>query len=174
MEISQPYKGANAHLKTTYYELLNYGNSAVMVGMIVMWSGAVANIPTGWALCDGNNGTPDLRDRFIVAAGNSYNPGNNGNPDTHRHAVDPPQTSLSINSAGAHTHSFPSGWYKRDFSNGNKSGIDTNGNDIKQQSTRSAGSHAHSGTVNIAQFNSGSSSGLNRPKWYALCFIMKV
>ena len=37
-------------------------------GLIVMWSGSIASIPGGWALCDGNNGTPDLRDKFIVGA----------------------------------------------------------------------------------------------------------
>jgi microcystin-dependent protein len=37
-------------------------------GIIVMWKGSVASIPDGWALCNGSNGTPDLRDRFIVGA----------------------------------------------------------------------------------------------------------
>jgi len=37
-------------------------------GVIVMWSGAIADIPTGWALCNGSNDTPDLRDRFVVCA----------------------------------------------------------------------------------------------------------
>ena len=37
-------------------------------GVIVMWSGRIADVPSGWALCDGNNGTPDLRERFIVGA----------------------------------------------------------------------------------------------------------
>ena len=41
----------------------------VPVGSIVMWSGAVEDIPSGWALCDGTVGTPDLRDRFVVGAG---------------------------------------------------------------------------------------------------------
>lgn len=40
----------------------------IPAGVIVMWSGAIANIPAGWALCDGTNGAPDLRDRFIVGA----------------------------------------------------------------------------------------------------------
>lgn len=40
----------------------------IPVGVIVMWSGTVATIPSGWALCNGSNGTPDLRDRFIVGA----------------------------------------------------------------------------------------------------------
>ena len=44
----------------------------VPVGGIIMWSGATNNIPTGWALCDGQNGTPNLQDKFIVGAGNTY------------------------------------------------------------------------------------------------------
>ena len=40
-------------------------------GVIVMWSGLTTNIPPGWTLCDGNNGTPDLRDRFVVGASQS-------------------------------------------------------------------------------------------------------
>jgi hypothetical protein len=38
-------------------------------GMVALWSGRVAEVPAGWALCDGRNGTPDLRDRFVVGAG---------------------------------------------------------------------------------------------------------
>jgi hypothetical protein len=52
--------------------------SIIPTGVIVMWSGTVASIPAGWALCNGTNGTPDLRDRFIVGAGNTYTPGNTG------------------------------------------------------------------------------------------------
>ncbi len=44
----------------------------VPVGGIILWSGAIASIPTNWALCNGANGTPDLRDRFVVGAGSSY------------------------------------------------------------------------------------------------------
>jgi len=40
----------------------------VPVGGIILWSGTIAAIPGNWALCDGNNGTPDLRDRFVVGA----------------------------------------------------------------------------------------------------------
>jgi hypothetical protein len=42
--------------------------AAFPVGGIIMWSGTVATIPSGWALCNGSNGTPDLRDRFIIGA----------------------------------------------------------------------------------------------------------
>jgi len=41
-------------------------------GMILMWSGLLSKIPTGWVLCDGNNGTPDLRNKFIIGAGSTY------------------------------------------------------------------------------------------------------
>ncbi len=44
------------------------GSSGIPSGGIIMWSGTVATIPTGWELCDGNNSTPDLRDRFIIGA----------------------------------------------------------------------------------------------------------
>ena len=75
-----------------------------------MWSGVASAIPSGWYLCDGNNGTPDLRNRFIVGAGSTYQPGNTGGSDSvtltteqmpsHAHGH-----SLSAASAGAHTHS---------------------------------------------------------------------
>ena len=79
-------------------------------GIIAMWSGVASAIPSGWYLCDGNNGTPDLRNRFIVGAGSTYQPGNTGGSDSvtltteqmpsHAHGH-----SLSAASAGAHTHS---------------------------------------------------------------------
>jgi hypothetical protein len=55
-----------------------YANSGITSslpsGVIVMWSGSIGSIPSGYALCDGTNGTPNLTDRFIVGAGNTYNP----------------------------------------------------------------------------------------------------
>jgi hypothetical protein len=44
----------------------------IPTGIISMWSGSIASIPTGWLICDGTNGTPDLRDRFVVGAGSTY------------------------------------------------------------------------------------------------------
>ena len=52
--------------------------SAVPAGGIIMWSGSIGSIPSGYVLCNGSNGTPDLRDRFVVGAGNSYSVGSNG------------------------------------------------------------------------------------------------
>ena len=83
-------------------------------GLIAMWSGASNAIPSGWFLCDGNNNTPDLRNKFIVGAGSSYEVGATGGSDSitltadqipsHGHAM----TGLSCSSEGAHTHSYSS------------------------------------------------------------------
>lgn len=54
-------------------------------GMICLWFGAILAIPDGWQLCNGSNGTPDLRDKFIVGAGNTYNPDDNSAVSTHTH-----------------------------------------------------------------------------------------
>ena len=42
--------------------------NAIPTGLISLWSGSIASIPSGWYLCDGNNSTPDLRDKFIIGA----------------------------------------------------------------------------------------------------------
>lgn len=46
----------------------------MMPGMIMLWYGAVVDIPSGWALCDGTNSTPDLTDCFVIGAGDTYAP----------------------------------------------------------------------------------------------------
>ncbi len=61
---------------------------ALTNGQIGIWSGAIIDIPAGFALCDGNNGTPDLRDRFIVGAGDTYNPDDTGGSNNHTHDFD--------------------------------------------------------------------------------------
>ena len=85
------------------------GGESIPSGIITIWSGASDAIPSGWWLCDGQNGTPDLRNRFIVGAGSSYGVGNTGGSDTvvldanqipsHSHGF-----SLSAGSSGSHTH----------------------------------------------------------------------
>jgi hypothetical protein len=54
-------------------------------GVIVMWSGSLEEIPTGWALCDGSNGTPDLRDRFVMGVGARKYMGTIGGSHAHEH-----------------------------------------------------------------------------------------
>jgi len=45
-----------------------------MKGIVCLWGGAIIDIPAGWLLCDGNNGTPDLRNKFVLGSGDTYNP----------------------------------------------------------------------------------------------------
>lgn len=54
---------------------------------IAAWYGSIASIPEGWFLCDGNNGTPDLRDKFIVGAGGAYNPDDSSDVFNHNHSL---------------------------------------------------------------------------------------
>jgi len=70
-----------------------------MKGIIALWSGDFDDIPFGWKLCDGTNGTPDLSQRFIRAAGVGMDPHRVGGTTSHRHAVD----------FGSHAHDLPSG-----------------------------------------------------------------
>jgi len=58
---------------------------ALPAGSILLWSGAIVDIPSGYLLCDGSAGTPDLRDRFIMGAGGTYAPGASGGASTHVH-----------------------------------------------------------------------------------------
>lgn len=54
----------------------------IPTGLISMWSGQIGDIPDGWTLCDGTDGTPDLQDRFIVGAGNQYTVDQTGGKET--------------------------------------------------------------------------------------------
>lgn len=157
------------------------GNGAVVRGMIMMWSGAADNIPTGWALCDGRNSTPDLRDRFIVGAGGRYPSDSNGEPDQHRHQVALPRATVGTAAAGAHNHAPPSSWYNRSLlgdvaAAGKKrhNAIDRGGNSVNSVRTSSAGNHSHSVSIDLPPANTTTIGGENRPRWYALSFIMKL
>lgn len=57
-------------------------------GTILMWSGAIVDIPAGFNICDGNNGTPDLRDNFVVGAGSGHIVGHTGGTLYHSHSGD--------------------------------------------------------------------------------------
>lgn len=59
--------------------------AAMPAGVISLWSGEISNIPNGWSLCDGQNNTPDLRDRFVIGAGGDVNVNDTGGTDTHNH-----------------------------------------------------------------------------------------
>jgi hypothetical protein len=64
-------------------------SAGVPVGGIILWSGAIVDIPAGWALCDGGGdpARPDLRDKFVVGAGTTYDPGAAGGATSHAHVL---------------------------------------------------------------------------------------
>ncbi len=57
----------------------------IPAGIITIWSGAIVDIPPGWILCDGNGGSPNLTDRFVIGAGDSFAPDDTGGAATHTH-----------------------------------------------------------------------------------------
>ena len=143
------------------------GNGIIPVGGIIMWSGAIVSIPTGWALCNGSNGTPDLRDRFVVGAGNAYSPGNSGgSPDavvvSHNHEITEP------NGGQGHLHSYNSGINFGDP-------LRLQGNDLN--TPRYGGDTRNTNYVTTGiSINSTGSSGTNAnlPPYFALAYIIRV
>ena len=85
--------------------------TALPIGTVAIWSGSIASIPTGWQLCDGTNGTPNMVDKFFVGAGTTYSVGSTGGSSTvtlsssqitgHSHTI-----SVSLAPDGAHLHSI--------------------------------------------------------------------
>ena len=80
-------------------------SNTVPSGLIAIWSGSTGSIPSGWLLCNGSNGTPDLRNSFILGAGNTYAVGATGGSTdaivvSHTHAA----TSTSVVSDPGHNH----------------------------------------------------------------------
>lgn len=77
----------SSEVNQNFSDLVTGLNKAMPSGGIILWSGAVGDIPAGWYLCNGANGTPDLRNRFIVGAGSSYSVGGSGGAATHLHGA---------------------------------------------------------------------------------------
>lgn len=71
----------------------------MMPGMIMLWYGTEASIPSGWHVCDGTAGTPDLTGRFVSGGGNGNVPGTTGGANTHTHTF----------TGDGHTHDLASG-----------------------------------------------------------------
>ena len=141
--------------------------SIVSPGMILMWSGATNAVPRGWNLCDGTNGTPDLRDRFIVGAGNTYRVGDIGGSASVTLTVNQiPSHSHTMEEAGLHSHTYSKTEY--DSENMYDTHLDDYPSDSNAQ-TSEDGLHTH--IINAA---GGGQSHENRPPYYALAYIMKL
>ena len=126
---------------------------AVPSGGIIIWSGAANAIPSGWVLCNGQNSTPDLRDRFVVGAGSgsSYSVGDTGGANS---------VTLTTNQIPSHTHSYVGHTYPGSGPEQNQSGGPEDRTSFNVNKT--------TGSTGSGQ------SHENRPPYYALCYIMKT
>ena len=148
-----PYFGDGSNLSSV---------PGVPVGGIIMWSGATNNIPSGWALCDGNNGTPNLQDKFIVGAGSSYAVAATGGSANavviqHNHGINDP----------GHQHT----WSRQDAQNdvGYRPWPASN-NDCKETVVNTG-----SNTTGITINNEGESgTNKNLPPYYALAYLSLI
>jgi microcystin-dependent protein len=152
-----------------------WGNTFVS-GMIMMWSGTIASIPTGWLLCNGSSGTPDLRNRFIVGASvdnagvaNTAITGSNTQTGGSKDAIVVSHTHTATSTDSGHTHSVVQ-------EGGRSGGAYQNGSNPQFRGESSATLTTASGTANITTTvaSSGSSgTNANLVPYFALAFIMK-
>jgi hypothetical protein len=73
-------------------------------GMVMQWYGPSNAVPSGWSVCDGSNGTPDLRNKFVVGAGATYGLGTTGGATTSSSNNQTVTFSGSTDNAGSHSH----------------------------------------------------------------------
>jgi len=166
-------------IATTAFVVAN----AVPSGAILLWSGSVASIPSGFVLCDGTNSTPDLRNSFVVGAGDTYDPDDTGGSAD---AVVPEHT----HTQAAHEHLIM-GYTGGGLPSGGGGGYTTTVTDSNRLNAVAAladadTSYALKGTTNAADRGLSSSetptinstgesaTNANLPPYYALAYIMKT
>lgn len=140
--------------------------AAIPTGVITMWSGSIASVPSGWYLCDGSNSTPDLRDRFVVGAGSTYAVAATGG-SANAVLVSHTHTATSTVTDPGHQHNLP----------GSTSSGGINQTQIGAANT-SVNATSASATTGITVATSNSTEGVsatnaNLPPYYALAYIMK-
>jgi len=150
----------------------------IPTGLIIMWHGLLANIPTGWDLCDGTNGTPDLRNSFIRGAANAANPGTTGGSATHTHdshaaqthsgtaATDHPALTHSGGAVGNHTQLTDAFTSSPTIST-----LSSNTHSVTQASQHAA--RAHSVTQPSQHGAESHSSSSSEPAYYTVAFLRK-
>lgn len=140
----------------------------VPAGLISLWYGAVGAVPAGWYLCDGTNGTPDLRDKFIVGAGNTYSVGATGGS---ANSIVVAHTHTATVTDPGHQHSFSSG---QNTTSGTTTGgylTDTNAN-ITATYAKAISTTTGITVTNASEGTSGTNANL--PPYYALAYVMKA
>jgi hypothetical protein len=149
-----------------------WGN-AFVAGMIMLWSGSSASIPSGWLLCDGSSSTPDLRNRFVVGAGSTYAVGATGG-SADAIVVSHTHTATVTDAGHRHIEGFAG------VNSGASYGVTTapTGN-LNDQFSSTTSNHPFTSTettgITVANSTTGSSgTNANLPPYYALCYIMKA
>ena len=157
-------------------------DSSLPSGSIIPWYGNLGSIPNGFRLCDGSNGTPDLRDRFIVGAGNSYGLSAVGGAShvqlswnempSHAHTrgtMNITGTTATSNDLNSYPHVFTGAfyWYYND-------GSARNANDHDGRSVARIGFDASRTWTGETSYAGSNWAHENRPPYYALYYIMKV
>lgn len=144
--------------------LCSTGSTVVYKGMIGMWLGTLATIPGGWALCDGTNGTPDMRDKFLKIANTTGEIGNTGGSNTHTHAAQ----AHSHTSNGTHTHTAPALSHTSAIAQ-NGSGVD-----IAILANDHAAFTSAASTGTYASANTTADSSDNQPPFRTVAFIQLI
>mgnify|MGYP003675768620 CR=1 FL=1 len=146
----------------------------IPTGIIMLWSGASNAIPTGYALCNGSNSTPDLRNRFVIGAGSTYAVGaTGGSADatnvSHTHLlidsgdVNPLVTSNLSSSSSVAGETLGGTDFAYTLAAGNSSAAN-----VGKSSTSTTGISVSNATVGSSATNA------NLPPYYSLCYIMKT
>jgi microcystin-dependent protein len=144
--------------------------ATIPAGLISMWSGSIGSIPSGWYLCDGSNGTPNLTDRFIIGAGSTYAVNGTGgissvtlttnNMPSHTH------TATSTVTDPGHTHTPGS------ISTNNRNAGTSNGGSVQDPGAIPSAFTGITVATTLATAGSGTSFSVLNP-YYALAFIQK-
>ena len=171
------YTQSGARLDTVLASLNAASGGIIPSGGIIIWSGASTAIPDGWLLCDGTNGTPDLRDRFVIGAGSSYSVAAKGGSKTktlttanlpsHSHG----SGSLSTGAAGRHTHTYVCEGGSENLSSADDGAAEYRGTKFANE-TSSSGYHNHTVTGTTGSTGSGTAFDI-MPPYYSLCYIMR-
>jgi hypothetical protein len=139
-------------------------SATVPSGLIAIWSGSLGSIPSGWVLCNGSNGTPDLRNSFILGAGSTYAVGTTGGSAD---AIVVSHTHTATVTDPGHLHNVQHGAGTQG-STGTEMQNSAGTNGYTQTSTATTGVTVANASVGVSGTNA------NLPPYYALAFIMKT
>jgi hypothetical protein len=134
-------------------------------GVILIWSGSVGSIPSGYVICDGSNGTPDLRNSFVLGAGNSYTVGQTGGSAD---AIVVSHTHTATVTDPGHFHNI------NKYVGVTSSGLTSYVGDSNGTPPSNIGTGYASTGITVSNTTTGTSgTNANLPPYYALAYIMK-